>query len=224
MANIDEEGVSTIVRAFQDTAFEEIPALVSKSIDSGGSATSILEDGLTKGLREIGDRFSRGELYLPEMMMAADAWKRGVAILDPLLASSGYQQKPMTRVVIGTVKGDIHSLGRQIVTTLLRTAGCTVIDIGEDAPASRFVQEAEDQSADIIAASALMTTTMPQQREIMEHLRARGRRQDFFVIVGGGCTTQEWADEIGADGYGETAADAVSLMHAFVKEGKGEAR
>jgi methylmalonyl-CoA mutase cobalamin-binding domain/chain len=113
--------------------------------------------------------------------------------------------------VIGTVKGDIHSLGKNIVTTMLRTAGFEVVDLGVDVPASRFVTAALEARADIIAVTALMTTTMPQQREVVEHLVASGHRDDVAVLVGGASTTRAWADEIGADGHGETAADAVSL-------------
>ena len=159
--------------------------------------------------------FRRGEVFLPEMMLAAEAWQAGMDVLDPLLAGQP-QVEAKGHVVIGTVKGDIHSLGKNIVSTMLKTAGFELTDLGVDVPASRFVTAAIDGRADIIAVCALMTTTMPQQKEVIEHLVAAGKRKDFFVMVGGASTTQAWADQIGADGHGETAADAVALAEAHV--------
>ena len=117
----------------------------------------------------------------------------------------------MGRVVIGTVKGDIHSIGKNIVAVMLKMNGFEVFDLGNDVTPSTFVTKAEEVGADVIAASALMATTLPQQKTIVEHLQVRGERERYCVLVGGGCTTQEWANSIGADGYGKTAADAVDL-------------
>lgn len=206
---------AAIVTAFTAADYDRVPGLVQKGLDEKVPARTLLDDGLVAGIREVGEMFRRGEVYLPELMLAAEAWQSGMDVLEPLLAG-GPQAEATGKVVIGTVKGDIHSLGKNIVSTMLKTAGFEVIDLGVDVPASRFVTAAADAHAHIIAACALMTTTLPQQREVIEHLVAAGRRSDFFVMVGGASTTQGWATEIGADGHGETAADAVALAEGYV--------
>jgi len=143
--------------------------------------------------------------------MAAEAFDHVMKVLEKELLASGGERKKMGRVVIGTVKGDIHSIGKNIVAVMLKLNGFEVFDLGIDVTASSFVTKAEEVGADIIAASALMATTMPQQKTIVEHLQARGERNKYSVLVGGGCTTREWADGIGADGYGKTSTDAVNL-------------
>jgi corrinoid protein of di/trimethylamine methyltransferase len=207
--------IGAIVAAFTEADFDQVPTLVQNALDAGLPARTVLDDGLVAGIREVGEMFRRGEAFLPEMMLAAEAWQSGMDVLEPLMAGQP-QSKARGRVVIGTVKGDIHSLGKNIVSTMLKTAGFEVIDLGTDVPASRFVTTAVDSRADVIAACALMTTTMPQQREVIEHAVAVGKRGDFFVMVGGASTTKGWATEIGADGHGETAADAVSLAEGYV--------
>ena len=209
------ELLAEIVAAFTSADCDEIPHLVQKGIDSGLGPQIILNGGLVTGIRAVGEQFRVGEVYLPEMMLAAEAWQDGMDLLEPLLAGQPAQQAK-GKVVIGTVKGDIHSLGKNIVITLLRTAGYDVFDLGVDVPASRFVARAVETRADIIAVCALMTTTLPQQKEVIEHLDAGNKREDFFVMVGGGCTTKGWASNIKADAYGETAADAVALADDYM--------
>ncbi|HJW75535.1 MAG TPA: corrinoid protein [Thermoleophilia bacterium] len=205
-----EPALAGIVKAFTGAEYERIPGLVEEGLRAGMVPEVLLDGGLVAGIREVGEMFRRGEAFLPEMMLAAEALESGMAVLEPLMAGhTGRATKG--KVVIGTVKGDIHSLGKNIVATLLRTAGFEVIDLGVDVPASRFVAAASEAHADVIAACALMTTTLPQQQEVIEHLQAAGRRQDFFVMVGGASATPEWATQIGADAYGATAADAVVL-------------
>jgi corrinoid protein of di/trimethylamine methyltransferase len=201
---------AAIITAFAEADFDRVPGLVQQGLDHGLSPRTLLDDGLVAGIREVGEMFRRGEAFLPEMMLAAEAWQAGMDVLEPLMAGEP-KAEAKGKVVIGTVKGDIHSLGKNIVATMLKTAGFDVIDLGVDVPPSRFVTAAIDSRATVIAACALMTTTMPQQKEVIEHLVASGRRSDFFVMVGGASATAAWAAEIKADGYGETAADAVSL-------------
>jgi corrinoid protein of di/trimethylamine methyltransferase len=210
VADVETDPIATLVTAFTEADFERVPELVQEGLDQGLPARVLLDDGLVAGIREVGEMFRRGEVYLPEMMRAAEAWQAGMDVLEPLMEGQP-QAKAKGRVVIGTVKGDIHSLGKNMVATLLQTAGFEVIDLGVDVPASRFVSAAIDAHADIIALCALMTTTMPQQKEVIEHLAATDRREDFFVMVGGASATREWAAQITADAYGETAADAVTL-------------
>lgn len=208
------EGTHTLERiraAFVGGAFDEIQRFVQQGLDSGLDPGAILDDGLVPGIRDVGEQFRRYEVYLPEMMMAADAWQEGMDLLETLLAAQGKRGEAKGKVILGSVMGDVHSLGKNIVATMLQTAGFEVIDLGIDVPAVRFVEEAEKAKADIVALSALMTTTMPQQRDVIEYLEARGSRAQYYVMVGGGPTNIEWAEQIGADGYGQTAADAVNL-------------
>lgn len=184
---------------------------VGDALKEGITPSDIIEKGMSPGMKEVGDRFARYEIYLPEMMMAAEAWEGAMQILEPKLLESGSERKKAGRVVIGTVKGDIHSIGKNIVGALLKMSGFEVFDLGVDVNASAFVTKAEEVGADIIAASALMSTTIPQQKSIIEHIEARGARGKYCVLVGGGSTSQEWADNIGADGYGRTAGDATTL-------------
>ncbi|NQT05682.1 MAG: corrinoid protein [Dehalococcoidia bacterium] len=184
---------------------------VGDALKEGVTPSDIIEKGMSPGMKEVGERFARYEIYLPEMMMAAEAWEGAMQILEPKLLESGSERKKTGRVVIGTVKGDIHSIGKNIVGALLKMSGFEVFDLGVDVNASAFVTKAEEVGADIIAASALMSTTIPQQKSIIEHIEARGARGKYCVLVGGGSTSQEWADSIGADGYGRTAGDATTL-------------
>jgi corrinoid protein of di/trimethylamine methyltransferase len=207
--------IAAIIVAFTGSDFDRVPELVRGGLDQGLEARSLLDDGLVPGIREVGELFRRGEVFLPEMMLAAEAWQAGMDVLEPHLAGDA-RSEPRGRVVIGTVKGDIHSLGKNIVATMLKTAGFDVVDLGTDVPASRFVTAARDARANVIAVCALMTTTMPQQREVIEHAIAAGTRDELFVMVGGASTSAAWAEEIGADGHGETAADAVALAEAHV--------
>ena len=184
---------------------------VGDALKEGVTPSDIIEKGMSPGMKEVGERFARYEIYLPEMMMAAEAWEGAMQILEPKLLESGSELKKAGRVVIGTVKGDIHSIGKNIVGALLKMSGFEVFDLGVDVNASAFVTKAEEVGADIIAASALMSTTIPQQKSIIEHIEARGARGKYCVLVGGGSTSQEWADSIGADGYGRTAGDATTL-------------
>jgi 5-methyltetrahydrofolate--homocysteine methyltransferase len=217
---IADELMAVIVAAFVSGDYDCVPDLVREGLDAGFEPQALLDDGLVAGIREVGEMFRRGEAFLPEMMLAAESWEEGAALLEPLLAAQS-RAAAKGKVVIGTVKGDIHALGKRIVVTMLRTAGFEVIDLGVDVPASRFVSAGFDAQADIIAVCALMTTTMPQQQEILEHLLAAGRREEFFVMVGGASTTREWAMQIGADAYGETAADAVALAEGHVQRAQG---
>ncbi|KPK23634.1 MAG: hypothetical protein AMJ70_03070 [Dehalococcoidia bacterium SG8_51_3] len=169
--------------------------LVGDALKEGITPSDIIEEGMSPSMKEVGERFARYEIYLPEMMMAAEAWEGAMQILEPKLLESGGERKKAGRVVIG----------------LLKMSGFEVFDLGVDVAASAFVTKAEEVGADIIAASALMSTTIPQQKSIIEHLEARGARSKYCVLVGGGSTSQEWADSIGADGYGRTAGDAATL-------------
>ena len=190
---------------------EKLLGAVEAALKEGIAPSDIIEKGMSPGMKEVGEKFTRYEIYLPEMMLAAEAWERAMKALEPKLLAAGVERKKVGRVVIGTVSGDIHSIGKNIVAAMLKMNGFEVFDLGIDVTASAFVIKAEEVGADIIAVSALMSTTIPQQKNIIEHLEARGVRNKYRVLVGGGSTNQEWADSIGADGYGKTAGDAIAL-------------
>ncbi len=190
---------------------DSLQKAIDDALSEGVSPSDIIEQGMSPGMKEVGERFARYEIYLPEMMMSAEAWEGAMKVLEPKLLETGAESKKVGRVVLGTVKGDVHSVGKNIVGAMLKMSGFEVFDLGVDVAASAFVTKAEEVEANIIAASALMSTTIPQQKSIIEHLEARGVRDKYCVLVGGGSTSQEWADNIGADGYGRTAGDATAL-------------
>ena len=175
-----------------------------------------VEEGLSRGMAVVGQRFENGEAYLPDLLIATETFKAAIEILQPEIEAQQKQMAKKGTVVIGTVRGDMHSIGKNIVATVLETNGYDVVDIGVDNPALQFIEQARKAKADVIALSSLMTTTMPAQREVIETLEEMGLRDLYFVIVGGGPVNQEWADEIDADGYGETAIHAVELVQELL--------
>lgn len=212
---------------------EEINAKLRECIINGNKEglVKVVEDGLSENvspldlidqmtdiMKEVGEKFENGEAFLPEMIRAADAWKVAVAKLEPKLAEDQLAQKKVGRIVMGTVQGDMHDLGKNIVVAFLKTVGFEIMDVGIDASPSKLIDAAKEFDADIIGASALLTTTMPYQKALIEHLEARNLRDKFKVIVGGGPVNQEWADEIGADGYANDAAEAAKLCVSMMTD------
>lgn len=182
------------------------------ALEMGMEPLQAVEDGLSKGMDDIGEKFGTGEVFLPELLMAASAFKAAMQILKPELESQKKQTAQAGTVLIGTVKGDVHNIGKDIVSTVLETKGFEVIDMGVDNDTLSIIQEAEKSKVDVIALSCLMTTTMPAQREFIEVLEEMGLRDRYLVIIGGGPVNQEWAEEIKADGYGESAVEAPALV------------
>jgi methanogenic corrinoid protein MtbC1 len=163
-------------------------------------------------MREIGDRFGSGEIFLPELMLAARAMQGAMGVLEPRLLASGAAQQKRAVIVVGTVAGDVHEIGKDIAITMLRAAGFEVHDLGRDVNALDFVRRAEELRADVIGASALMTTTMPAQKELVDILVLKGLRDKYHVILGGAPVTAEWVAEAGADSWGEDAGTAVKVL------------
>jgi corrinoid protein of di/trimethylamine methyltransferase len=191
--------------------------VAEKLVNSDIDPIEALEKKMSPAMEEIGRRFKAGELFLPELQISAEVFRVVMDVLQPKILASGRGIKSKGRIVIGTVKGDVHSIGKDLVATMLRTAGFEVFDVGVDIPAFTFLEEAQNKKADIIALSALLTTTMPMQQEVIEALKSEGLREKFRVIIGGGPVTQEWAQKIGADGYGENAAQAVDLAKNIIR-------
>jgi len=183
---------------------------VSKEvIEAGFDPLTAIEQGLGEGLTIVGGKFAAGELFLPELMIAAEAMKKSLAILEPALAK-GISRKVLGKVVIGTVEGDIHDIGKTIVAAMLTANGFEVYDVGCDTPTSKFVEKVEEVSADTVGMSALLTTTMVKMVEVINALKKAGLRGKVKVIVGGAPVSEAWAKEIGADAYAEDAVAAVN--------------
>jgi 5-methyltetrahydrofolate--homocysteine methyltransferase len=181
-------------------------AKVDEAIKEKVSAEQILNEGLMAGMSVIGDRFKKNEVYVPEVLIAARAMKAGMDLLQPLLADAGVE--PVGKVVLGTVKGDLHDIGKNLVRMMLQGGGFEVVDCGIDVSAEKFLESAKESGAKIVAMSALLTTTMPQMADVVKSVKESGIK-DVKTMIGGAPVTQAYADEIGADGYAPDAASAV---------------
>lgn len=190
------------------------------AIEEGIDITEAIEKGLSEGIREVGEKFDKLEVFLTDLMLAAEAMKAGMNILLPKIPKEKILKR--RKVVIGTVKGDIHDIGKNIAAALLTASGFDVYDLGTDVPISKFVEEAEKNEADIIALSALMTSTISGQKDVISYLKESGKRENYIVMVGGGPTTNEWAEEIGADGYAETAKEGADTALRMLKAKRGK--
>jgi 5-methyltetrahydrofolate--homocysteine methyltransferase len=195
---------------------EEVISKTEMSLEDGINPLEIIQDGLMPGLNEIGELFESEDIFLPELMKSAIVFQRAMALLRPKIKEQGGGVEEKGTIVIGTVKGDMHYIGKDIVKLLMETAGFAVYDLGVDVDPFAFIVKADEVNADIIALSALLTTTLVGQKDLLEALEGQGKRDKFKVIVGGGAVTQAWSDEIGADGYAENGYGAVSLAKSLV--------
>jgi corrinoid protein of di/trimethylamine methyltransferase len=211
-----ENILNNIKEAMTQIDEEKVTNAVEEALSQGVDPLKAIEEGLSPGMVSIGDKFNRGECYLPELIKAADAFNAAMGILEPEIKKSGAQKTATGTVVTGTVKGDIHNIGKDILGMLMKTRGFEVVDLGIDVAASAFLTTAEERNADIIAMSSLLTTTMPGQQEVIDLLKERGVRDKYITMVGGGPVNKGWADEIGADGYADTAEQAVRLAEELI--------
>jgi len=182
--------------------------LARQALGKGIDPLEAINQGFTPGMDVVGELYSSGEYFLPDLILGGEAMKAALAVLEPALQAAGQERKVLGTVVLGTVKGDIHEIGKALVGSMLSANGFLVHDVGIDVEADEFVAQAREHNADIVALSALLTTTMLHQREVIEHLAEAGLRERVKVMVGGSPVTQAWADEIGADGFAEDAASA----------------
>jgi len=196
-----------------EAAADAARASVAAKIDP----VKAIEEGLAVGLRVIGDKFEAGELWLPHLILGAEAMEAAIKVLEEHMPKDALESTSRGTVVIGTVEGDIHDLGLRIVASMLRANGFKVYDLGCNARSLDLIQKAKEVNADIIAASSLMTTTMPFMRDLVEALESAGLRDRFKVLVGGGPVSKEWAKAIGVDGYGKDAAEAVKIAKQLVQ-------
>ncbi|MGO8684554.1 MAG: B12-binding domain-containing protein [Thermoleophilia bacterium] len=211
-----EETYAQLKRGIVDGDPEAVVSGTNDALEAGLGPLEIIEDGLLPGLTEIGEQFEAEEVFLPELMQAALSFQEAMKILSPRIQALGIAQEKKGVVVIGTVKGDMHSIGKNILALLFETKGFDVYDLGIDVDLFQFINKAEEVHADIIAMSALLTTTLVGQRDVIEALVQQGKREQYKVLVGGGATTQAWADSIGADGYAGSAYEAVTLATRLV--------
>lgn len=200
--------ISNLTLAVEKGKRNDAKALTQALLDEGMKPLDIVEQGLVPGMSAIGEKFKNNEVFVPEMLIAARAMKEAMAILEPLLAKAGI--KPKYTVVIGTVQGDLHDIGKNLVAMMLKGANFGVVDAGTNVPPEKFVEAVKEHNAAILALSALLTTTMPAMKSTVEAVRAAGCK-DLKIIVGGAPVTQDYANEIGADGYSSDAASAVDL-------------
>ena len=208
---MSEELYKKMAQSIIDGDSDASTALAKEAIALGLHPLDAITKGFVVGVNTIGDAFGRGEAFLPELVMAGEAMKAAVAILDPELRKLGTERRMLGRVVIATVEGDIHEIGKTLVATMLGASGFEVYDLCVDAPSEKIIGKALEVNADIIAMSALLTTTMIRQREVIEELEKEGLRSRFKVMVGGAPITRDWVQKIGADGYSEDAVGAVVI-------------
>jgi len=199
-----------LAQAVIDGEPEDAEALAKEALEQGLDPLECITQGLTKGIQEVGRLFASGEYYLPELIIGADAMKAALDILEPRLVGD-QKREVVGRVVLGTVEGDLHEIGKTLVGTMLTANGFKVTDIGVDKKPDEFIAAIKEADADIVGASALLTTTMLQQKKLIEQIEQAGLREKVKVMVGGAPVTESYAKEIGADGYAEDAISAVGL-------------
>jgi len=185
----------------------KVKELAQKAVDGGEDVQKILNEGLLAGMSVVGDKFKKNEFYVPEVLIAVRAMRAGMEVLRPLLAEKNI--KGQGTVVLGTVKGNLHDIGKNLVGMMLEGVGFEIVDLGIDIAPEKFIQVAKEKNADIIGLSALLTTTMLVMKDVIEALTSQGLRKKIKIIIGGAPVTQEYGDEIGADGYAPDAASAV---------------
>jgi len=205
---------STLIQAVVTGNHVKSAELVNEALMEGVSPQDIVSSGLQAGMRIVGDKFSAGDFFVPEMLLAARAVTRATEVLQPLLSAS--DMPTLGRVVIGTVSGDIHDIGKNLVTMFLRGAGFEVFDLGVNIPADSFVEAVKEHNPDILGMSALITSTMPGMRDVIKALEVAELRSKVKVIVGGAPVTQHFAEHIGADGYSTDGGSAIKLCRNLV--------
>ena len=192
----------------------EVRDMVKKAIDEGQDVEKILNEGLISGMDIVGEKFKKNEFYIPEMLMAARAMKEGMKVLKPVLIQKDV--KALGTVAIGTVQGDLHDIGKNLVVMMLEGAGFKIIDLGVDVFPEKFVKTVKEKKVQVVGLSALLTTTMPFMKEVIKSLEEKGLRNKVKVIIGGAPVSQDYADEIGADGYAVDAASAVDKVRELL--------
>lgn len=218
MADQMENLAAELSQALEKGQSDQAEKLTQQALDQGMQPLDIVQKILVPTLTDVGNRFQNFEIFLPELMMAGEAAQKVTALVEKATLDAGEPSLSQGTVILGQVEGDMHDIGRNIVGTLLNSHGFKVIDLGRDVPASAFLEAAEKENADIVALSALMTTTLPAQKRTISLFSEVQKRENYFIIVGGGAVSNSWSEEIGADGYSPDAAGAVELCKALLKK------
>jgi len=197
---------------------DEVKELTQKALGEGQDIEEVLNEALIGGMDVVGEKFKRNEFYVPEMLISARAMKAGMAVLRPLLVNKGV--KGLGKVVIGTAQGDLHDIGKNLVGMMLEGAGFEIINLGTDVPSEKFVEAVKDNNAQLIGISALLTTTMLSMKDVVKAVEKEGLKDKVKIIIGGAPVTQNYADEIGADGYAPDAASAVDMAKEILKKSR----
>jgi corrinoid protein of di/trimethylamine methyltransferase len=214
-----EETLDKLIQAIINGDEAEAKKITEDALAAGMDPLDVVKKGAVKAMDIIGEKWRRFEMFLSHVMLAADAMKSVMAVLLPKITAEQKSTFSLGRVVLGTVSGDIHDIGKNLVGTLLSVAGFEVHDIGVDIPYKDFIEKAKELNADIIAMSCLLSTSMYFQKDIIQYLEDAGLREKYYVIVGGGPVTADWTTEIGADGWGKYADDAVTVCKRLVTGG-----
>jgi len=207
--------LETLYKSILEGVMASTPVEVQAALDKGVAADVILNEGMIVAMAEVGRLFEEGEFYVPEMLISARAMQAGLTVLKPYLVESGV--KPIGKVVIGTVQGDLHDIGKNLVAMMMEGAGFEVIDLGVDVKPESYIETIQANGANILAMSALLTTTMPKMKTTIDAMRDAGMRDSVRVMVGGAPLTAEYAEQIGADGYAPDASQAASIAKSIVE-------
>lgn len=213
-----EQIYAKMQRSIEEFDRDAAVAAAEEAVAAGLDPLTTVEQGFAGPIRRLGDAFDRMEIFLPQLVMGAEAMRAGVNVLETAIRASGGKVEKKGVIILGTVEGDIHDIGKTVVGSMLQANGYEVHDLGVEVPAPRFIQAAQEAGAQIIAMSALLSTTMLFQRDVLELLRNKGLGQRYFVIVGGAPVTQAWADKIGANAYARDAVEAVRVLEERHKE------
>lgn len=213
-----DEFLEELSKAILELDARKTLAYTRKALDLGLDPFDVIDRGLSKGMKEMGERFARGDVYIPHLVLAADIMNESLKILKPKLLQTKEREKTVTKVLIGTVQGDIHDLGKNLVATMLTASGFDVVDLGRDVPTKTVIEKVKEYKPDVVGLSALMTTTMLEQRKVVDSLKDTGLRNSVKVLVGGAPVSSEWAKEISSDGYAENALEAVKIAKLIVSK------
>ena len=216
MSTIDTN-LEKISKSVMDGDIDTVKLLVKESLKNGANPLELVDKGLAKGIRTVGERYGKGEIFLTELLMGAEAMKVGMEIINPEIKRQKKELKKVGSIIIGTVAGDIHDLGKNIVAALFSAHGFDVVDLGVDVPDQKFIDGVKEMKPDILGLSALMTSTIPKQRELINLLKSSGLRDKVKVMIGGAAVNEDYARDIGADGYAENANDAVVKAKTLVE-------
>jgi corrinoid protein of di/trimethylamine methyltransferase len=213
--------MSEILKQLQEDVIagepEQARELAAQVLEAGVAPLTAIEEALNPGMQVVGDRYECGEYFIPDLVMAAEAMKAAMEVFEPALMARQEQRQVLGTVVIGTVEGDIHEIGKSLVATMLGAAGFQVYDLGVDVPANEFIKRVQETGANVVGLSALLTTTMLNQEGVIQALEEAGLREQVKVVIGGAPASPEWAQTIGADAYAENANEAVAIVKQLVE-------